>query len=167
LRDAGVSLYAAHAALDCLPELGNSDALAALLGVRVEGRLVRFGGGGYAGAYGSADGTFEAFVERVREVLGAPVESWRNNDAFGRVAIVTGAGLWTGMLEEARSLGCDTYLTGEVAMYTKLYARETGLNLIAGTHYATESFGVQRVSERAAAHFGIGWTFVREGPDIL
>ena len=54
------------------------------------------------------------------------------------------------MLEEARSLGCDTYLTGEGSMYTKLYAREAGLNLIFGTHYATEKPGPMAISRPKA-----------------
>ena len=132
----------------------------------MEGRLAGWLGG-HAGVYGRTEGTFGEFVERAQAVLGVPVESWQNSKTFGRVAIVTGAGLWTRMLEEARSLSCDTYLTGEVAMYTKLYARETGLNLVVGTHYATESFGVQTVAELAGERFGVPWTFVREDADIL
>lgn len=166
LRDAGVSLYAAHAALDCAADFGNADSLARLLGVTVEGRFMSWAGG-QAGVYGTAAGTFAELVERAREALGAPVESWQNSDAFGRVAIITGAGLWTAMLDEARQLGCDTYVTGEGAMYTKLFARETGLNLVLGTHYATEAPGIKALAARAGERFGLPWVFVAEHPDVL
>jgi putative NIF3 family GTP cyclohydrolase 1 type 2 len=166
LRDAGVSLYGAHAALDCASGFGNAHSLARLLSVTVEGSFMEWAGG-HAGIYGRAEGTFAELVERARAALGVPVESWQNSDAFGRVAIITGAGLWTAMLDEARNLGCDTYVTGEGAMYTKLFARETGLNLILGTHYATEAPGIKSLAERVAAHFGLPWQFIQEDPDIL
>ncbi|MDZ4278356.1 MAG: Nif3-like dinuclear metal center hexameric protein, partial [Dehalococcoidia bacterium] len=166
LRSAGVSLYGAHAALDCAPEIGNADTLARRLGVRIEGRFASFAGG-QAGVFGGVDGSFAGLVDRAREVLGVAVESWENSESFGRVAVVTGAGGMTPMMNEARALGCDTYVTGEGAMYTKLFARETGLNLVLGTHYATEALGIQSLAERVGEHFGLPWTFVREDPDIL
>ena len=166
LRDAGVSLYGAHAALDCSAGFGNGSQLAGLLGLQVEGRFAPYAGG-LAGVYGRIGGTFAGLVQQVEALLEVPIESWENNDAFGRVGIVTGAGGMTPMLEEARSLGCDTYLTGEGSMYTKLFAREAGLNLILGTHYATEMHGVQALAAHVSEHFGVPWVFVREDPDIL
>jgi putative NIF3 family GTP cyclohydrolase 1 type 2 len=166
LRDAGISLYGAHAVLDCAADFGTADALARLLGVQIRGRFAEYGGG-KAGAYGDADGTFPSFVQRVEGALGVSVESWENGKAFGRVAIATGAGGMTNWLDEARQLGCDTYLTGEGNMYTKLFARETEMNLILGTHYATEAPGVKALAERVAAAFSLRWQFIREDPDIL
>ena len=69
LRAAGVSLYGAHAALDCHPQFSNSETLARLLSVRIQGRFVPYCGG-LAGAYGDADGSFAQFVERLRVELG-------------------------------------------------------------------------------------------------
>src|SRR5207244_8362860 len=57
LRAAGVSLYAAHAVLDCAHEFGTTDTLASLLGVPVESRFAEYGGG-KAGIIGQAVGTF-------------------------------------------------------------------------------------------------------------
>ncbi len=166
LRASGVSLYAAHAALDCAPDIGNADSLARLLGVRIEGRFIAWAGG-HAGVYGQVDGTFAQLAERAQAALGVRVESWENSKTFGRVAIVTGAGGQTPMLEEARSLGCDTYVTGEGAMYTKLFALETGMNLILGSHYATEAPGIRTLAEQVAGHFRLPWTFIEETPGIL
>lgn len=166
LRQVGISLYGAHAALDCAPEIGNADSLARLAGLAIEGRFASFAGG-QAGVYGKVEDTFAALAERVATALGVAVASWENSSAFGRVAIVTGAGGMTAMMEEARSLGCDTYLTGEGAMYTKLFARENGMNLILATHYATEAPGIQALAQRVAGHFGIAWSFVLEDADIL
>ena len=94
-------------------------------------------------------------------------EAWRNTDDFGRVALVTGGAGLTRHVEAAAAAGCDTYLTGEGNMYTKLYAREVGVNLILGTHHATEKHGVQAWAARVADRFGLPWTFLSEDPDIL
>lgn len=165
LKEAGISLYAAHAALDCHPEFSNSEVLARQLGVQILGRFVQYGGG-LAGAYGAVDGSFEQFVERVRKELGTRVDAWKNAEAFARVGIVAGGGGWTTYLAEAQTLGCDTYLTGEGSMYTKLYAREAGMNLVMATHYATETGGVRALAGHLGAHFALPWDFVREAPDI-
>jgi len=166
LRDAGVSLYGAHASLDASPEYGNGSRLAPELGVVVEGRFLEYFGG-LAGVYGSCEGTFAEFLARTASVLGVPTESWENTDTFGSVAIATGGAGMTSMLEEARALGCDTYLTGEGSMYTKLYAREVGMNLVFGTHYATEQFGPKALAEHLSERFGVPWSFIAEDPDIL
>lgn len=166
LREAGVSLYGAHACLDASERFGNSSILAPLVGVTIEGRFLDYFGG-QAGVYGSCEGRFAEFVDRANEVLGVRVESWKNSDSFDKVAIVTGGAGMTSMLEEARSLGCDTYLTGEGSMYTKLYAREVGMNLVFGTHYATEQFGPKALAAHLFEHFGVPWSFIPEDPDVL
>ena len=166
LRSEGVSLYGAHAALDCSAGFGNGVQVAALLGLEIEGRFASYAGG-LAGVYGRMGGTFAGLVHRLQAILEVPVESWENSEVFGRVAIVTGGGGMTPMLDEARSLGCDTYITGEGSMYTKLFAREAGLNLIFGTHYATETHGIQALAAHVSEHFDLPWVFVREDADIL
>jgi putative NIF3 family GTP cyclohydrolase 1 type 2 len=94
-------------------------------------------------------------------------EAWRNADRFGRVALLAGAAGSTRYLEAARAAGCDTYLTGEGSMYTKLYAREAGINLVFGTHHATEKHGVQAWAARVADRFGLPWAAAPEDTDIL
>jgi dinuclear metal center YbgI/SA1388 family protein len=165
LRAAGVSLYGAHAALDCHPDFGNSFALARLLRVRILGSFVEYCGG-LAGAYGDVDGSFDELVERIQATLEVDVDAWENSPTFGRVGIVAGGGPWTTYISEARSLGCDTYLTGEGSMYTKLFAKETGTNLIIATHYATETDGIQALALHLARQFQLPWEFVREDPAI-
>jgi putative NIF3 family GTP cyclohydrolase 1 type 2 len=165
LRAGGISLYGAHAALDCSPEFSNAVTLAAALGVEVEGRFLEYGGG-LAGAYGTTGGTFDRFVESVSAVLGIRVDAWQNNDRFGRVGIVPGGGPWTAYVAEAQDLGCDTYLTGEGTMYTKLFARETAMNLILATHYATETHGIKALTQSVAQTFSLPWDFIHEDLDI-
>ncbi len=165
LRANGVSLYAAHASLDCHSDFSNSVTLASALGVEVEGRFVQYSGG-LAGAFGAVSGSFESFVDSVRRNLGVRADAWKNNDTFARIGIVSGGGPWTAWVAEARTFGCDTYLTGEGTMYTKLFAREMGVNLILATHYATEMYGIQALTRHVAEVFQLPWEFVPEDPGV-
>ena len=165
LRTSGISLYGAHASLDCAPQFGNSWVLARQLGVAVEGTFLEYHGG-HAGVFGRAEGTFERFVGRASQALGVDVEAWRNSDSFGRVGVVAGGAGETSAVDEARRLGCDTYLTGEGSMFTRLFARETGMNLVLGTHWATEAPGIKALAQRVAEHFRLPWSFVPEEPPL-
>jgi putative NIF3 family GTP cyclohydrolase 1 type 2 len=162
LRAAGVSPYGAHAALDRHPELRPSVVLAGRLGLVTEPRTEH-----QFGVVGRADGTFAAFLERLEAVLGVRPEAWRNSEAFGRVMLAAGGAARTSDVEAARAAECDTYLTGEGLMYTELFAREVGVNLVLGTHHATEKHGVQAWAARVADRFGLPWELVPEDADIL
>ncbi len=56
---------------------------------------------------------------------------------------------------EARAAGCDTYLTGEGSMYTRLFAREVGMNLILAGHVETEAPGIHALARRTASRFSL------------
>jgi putative NIF3 family GTP cyclohydrolase 1 type 2 len=166
LEAAGVSLYAAHAALDCAPGIGTGPVLAELLGVTVERRFMEFCGG-LAGVAGRRDGTLEELVRRAREQLGTEVEAHQNARQFGHIAIAAGGAGNTADLDAARALGCDTYITGEGSMFTRLFARECGMNLVFGTHYATEAPAVRALGERAAGAARVPWEFIDEAADVF
>jgi putative NIF3 family GTP cyclohydrolase 1 type 2 len=161
LADAGVALYGAHASLDCAPANGTGHELARLLGISVEGRFAPYEGS-LAGVHGTVEGGWDRLVEAIGSALGKAPEAHRNAGAAGRIGIVTGAGGMTAWIEEAVGLGCDTYLTGEGSMYTRLYAREAGVNLLLGGHDLTERPGIEALGERTAAAFGLEHRFVEE-----
>ena len=165
LKDNGISLYGAHSALDGAAGFGNPDLLAAALGVIVQDRFLPYHGG-MAGIVGRHDRTFAQLAERARDVLGESLEVWENVPTCKRVAIATGGAGNTTMLEAARQHGADTYVTGEGSMYTKLYARERGINLIFGTHWATETLGVKALASQLEERFGLPWVFIAEQDDI-
>jgi dinuclear metal center YbgI/SA1388 family protein len=165
LKDNGISLYGAHSALDGAAGFGNPDLLAAALGIIVQERFLPYHGG-LAGIVGRHDRTFAQLHERARDVLGVPIEAWENVPTCKRVAIITGGGHMTAWVEDARQRGADTYITGDVTMYTKLYCRERGMNLIAGTHWATETFGVKALASQLEERFGLPWVFIAEQDDI-
>ena len=165
MKGNGISLYGAHSALDGASGFGNADLLAAALGIIVQERFLPYHGG-MAGIVGRHDRTFAQLAERMRDVLGVPCEAWENVTTCKRVAIATGGAGSTTMLEEARQHGADTYITGEGSMYTKLYARERGINLIFGSHWATETLGVKALASQLEERFGLAWVFIPEQDDI-
>lgn len=166
LAAGGISLYSAHAALDCAPNIGNGWVLAEQLGVAVD---ATFGDmfGGHCGVIGSASGDFGGFLRATSQALGVQVEAHEHAKSFGRVAIVAGAGGQPAMMDEARCLGADTYLTGEGKLFTRLFAQETGMNLIFGTHQATEAPGIRALGERIAAQSQLPWEYIAEPSGVF
>jgi len=110
---------------------------------------------------GRALGTLLTF-----SALGTIVEARQNSERFGVVAIASGGAPFTTFVQEAAARGADTYVTGEISMYTRMYAKERKVNLVAGSHYATETFGVRALAQLVEARFGIAWTFVPESSDV-
>jgi len=163
LRELGISLYSAHASLDAASGFGTGDALARLIGLQTDGRFAGYVGG-QAGVHGNWVGTLDDLAAAVVGAVGGEPEVHRNVDRSERVAIVTGAGGMTSWLEEALQLGCDTYLTGEGSMFTRLFAREAGLNLILAGHYRTEAPGIRALTTQAAERHGLDWVFVEDEP---
>jgi len=166
LAAAGISLYGVHAALDCAPRIGNGWVLAGLLGVEVEETFLEFSGG-HAGVAGRCGGSFEELIRRTSERIGMQVEAHQHAKSFGRVAVVPGGGGETAYMDEARRLGCETYVTGEGSMYTRMFAKECGMNLILGTHYATEAPGIKSLGELVSDHARVPWTYIDESPDVF
>lgn len=132
-RDIGLSLYAAHEALDRAPDESVGGSLARQLDL-----LLEHAGNGDLAVGHAPNIPFHAWLQLIAKRLGAPVKAWQNNPTFRRVAVVPGGGGSTSYLAEASTLGCDTFLTGEGSLYTELFARETGLSLVYATHAATE-----------------------------
>jgi dinuclear metal center YbgI/SA1388 family protein len=165
LRHNGISLYGAHSALDAAPGISNGDGIAEATGVKVRERFLPYYGG-MAGVIGTSGGTFQQFVDRLRSALGTLVEAHQNSERFGVVAIASGGAPLTSFVQEAAARGADTYVTGEITMYTRMYAKERKINLVAGSHYSTETFGVRALAQLVESRFGIAWTFVPESPDV-
>jgi putative NIF3 family GTP cyclohydrolase 1 type 2 len=85
----GISLYGAHASLDCATGIGTADALGELLGVATLGRFADYAGG-QAGIHGTVDGSFEEFTARLEGAIGTRARAKRHSHAFGHIAIVAG-----------------------------------------------------------------------------
>ena len=92
---------------------------------------------------------FSNLVEKLEERMEEKVKSWKNHDRpVKRIAILTGAGNNTNLIERALEKGCDTYITGEKTLYTVQDAKFKGINLIVGSHTFTEVFGVESLARK-------------------
>lgn len=160
LIGANLSLYAAHLPLDCHPEVGNNVELARLLGLTVEAPFGDYKGvriGVIASALKATK--LATFSAAVTKALGEPARMVpAGTKSVRRVAIVSGAG--AGLAEEAARLGCDTLFTGESSHAAIHPAREAGINLVFGGHYATETVGLKALERHVAKKFGLAGVFV-------
>jgi len=161
LSEAGVSLYAAHEALDGASARSVGAVLARLVDLTVERE------GQEELVVGLAPPmTFDAWTALVAERLATPVRAWPNAPSFQRVAVVPGGGGSTAYVAQAFALGCDTFFTGEGSLYTELFAREQGLSLVLASHDATEFPGVCRFVKSVAAALGLDYQEIHEAAFI-
>jgi dinuclear metal center YbgI/SA1388 family protein len=161
LFEANVSLYAAHLPLDLHPEVGNNAVLARWLQLEEVSTFGDYEGqaAGYRGRLPAAVplGEFAAQVESaLQEQL---VGIW----PFGppvvqSVGIVSGGAAF--LLSQAAAAGVDVYLTGELSHGRYHEARELGLNVVFGGHYATETAGLHALGAHLADRFGLAIVFM-------
>ena len=159
---ADASLAAYHLPLDAHPEIGNNALLRERLGLEADAR-------DFGEAKGSALGS-----DRPRARADRRSRSWSPADArpsggsrssstpgperIETVGIVTGAGGFA--LHEAGPIGLDALVIGEPTEPVMGEAREYGVHLLAGGHYATETFGIRRLGELVAERFGVDHEFI-------
>ncbi|MCH7548690.1 MAG: Nif3-like dinuclear metal center hexameric protein, partial [Candidatus Krumholzibacteriota bacterium] len=155
-----ISLYAAHIPLDCHPEVGNNVELARLFGLEVEGTFGAFKGidvGVIARVSGAV--SRDAFTRTVAQALdGEPDVLAFGPAEIARVAIVSGAGAM--LVEEAARARCDTLVTGESSHSAYHMAREAGVNLYYGGHYATETVGLHALQRHLQKKFSTSSGFL-------
>ena len=127
----GIGLIAAHTNFDnAVP--GVNGALAAELGLR---DVQAHEDGMRIGV--TEISTLGAFRRHVERVLGGPVRSYGEDDRrIARVALLGGAG--GDFAAQARLLGADVYLTGEIAHHKAWDAYSEGMCVLEAGHAATE-----------------------------
>jgi dinuclear metal center YbgI/SA1388 family protein len=158
---AEASLAAYHLPLDAHPEIGNNALLRDKLGLAADDRPFGEAKGRAVGRIGRAERplTVSELAGRLREATGRdPLVFDSGPEEIESVGIVTGGGGFA--IHEAGPLGLDALVIGEPSEPLMGEAREYGVHLLAGGHYATETFGVRRLGELIAERFGVAHTFV-------
>ncbi|MBS1119513.1 MAG: Nif3-like dinuclear metal center hexameric protein [Deltaproteobacteria bacterium] len=152
-----VSLAAYHLPLDKHPRLGNNvglcDALA-LGGIREPFGDVRGTPLGLAGQWPSPLTRDDAISRIAAGVChGQPPRFvFPHGPAVVRkVGVCSGAA--SDLLESAAYVGCDLFVTGELAERASDLAKELQITLVAAGHYATEVFGAMRLAEELRLRF--------------
>lgn len=155
LMGADINLYAAHLPLDRHPQVGNNACLLRGLGLEP---AEDFGEVGWLGEFAEPLPRAD-FVARVEELLGGPVRTLDfGAGQVARVAVCSGGGS-VSYLRKAVELGADVYLTGEASHPIYHAAREAGMNVVLGGHYATETWGVQALRPLLEEAFGVETRF--------
>ncbi|MCA9975217.1 MAG: Nif3-like dinuclear metal center hexameric protein [Anaerolineales bacterium] len=159
LLKANVHLYAAHLPLDAHPEVGNNAVLAQMLGVAISTWWCAPKGTPLAVNGSLAEPLpLAQFVQRVEDQLDTKARVLAHGPKDVRqVAILSGFG--ADQVAEAKSLGVDTFLTGETSHANYWAAEDYGMNVIYAGHYATETVGVQALGRHLAEKFGLDVQF--------
>jgi dinuclear metal center YbgI/SA1388 family protein len=155
-----LSLYAAHLPLDCHSEVGNNVELARLLGLEAAGTFAAYKGTEIGTlARCRTPVTARELRTAVEKALDSPADLLPFGPARVKmVGIVSGeAGRFA---EEAQRLGCDALVTGESSHSAYHLARDAGINVIYGGHYATETVGLRALERHLKKTFAVSCKFI-------
>ncbi|WP_411827066.1 Nif3-like dinuclear metal center hexameric protein [Luteolibacter sp. AS25] len=156
--DADLAIYSSHLPLDIHPEIGNNVLLARAMGLTgLQPILGKKGSPG--GISGKWSGSLTDFCINLEQLLGrAPVVCRSGAEVIENVAVITGGA--GSAVRDIAELGMDLFVTGEGSHWTYIEAEECGLNTIYAGHYATETFGVRKLSENIEKKFLINAKFL-------
>jgi dinuclear metal center YbgI/SA1388 family protein len=160
LVESDIALYAAHLPLDLHPEVGNNAQLCGRMGWT---DLSDFGD--YHGIRIGKKAVFQQPVSlteltgRLGSLLGVEPTVWRfGSENVRNAGVISGRAL--SLLDQAVREGCDLYLTGEFGHEPYWFAREAGINVLFGGHYATETWGVKALGEKISRELGLETVFL-------
>ena len=152
LNEYGISTYVSHDPLDAHSEIGTSISLARALawsdssffldniGVIVEPNGIS---------------SFDELTQHIEATLNTKLQIVRGDQNIHRIAIVAGWGARPVWMSEAKAKGATTFLSGEAIHFGKLYAKESGMNLILAGHYATELPAIEKLLECIGKEYSI------------
>ncbi len=155
-----LALYASHIPLDANPEVGNNYGIAARLGLE-EIQPFGFWRGMTLGAIGTLPKALT--IDELERKLFPNGEKAAHIFPFGKkeirkVAVISGGAGKD--FEQAVAAGADAYITGEVGHEEYHPIEESGINVIAGGHYQTETVGVNLVRARLEKDCGLETVFI-------
>lgn len=142
---AGLNIYVMHTNYDHA-EGGINAALAEILGLSNIERMP-------LGLVGDCSLT----PEDISGILGGGLRLYNCPEVIDRIAVVGGSGFDPDLLKCAHELGADAFLSSELKHSVM---RNSPLGLMESTHYALESPGMKKLSERT------GWTYIPDEPDL-
>ena len=158
LVENNLAVYSSHLPLDAHPRLGNNARLCAALGLK---KLKPFflSHGRFIGFQTSEKIPRADLARRLERVTGAKPRILPGGKSIcEKIGVVTGGA--GGDLKQAVEEGVDTFITGEGPHWTYSQAEESGINVLYGGHYATETFGVKALAAHLSMKFKLPWEFL-------
>lgn len=174
LKDNKISLYAAHDCLDCIDEINTNKALAELLEIIINGKFARWdflpwgnkrkypNKSAFVGIYGTKEITSKEFLKLIEKRLKIKPKAFINREQIKKIGIIAGGGLQPTWINEAKNLGCDTFLTGEGLFFGSLYGSESKINIILASHYATEKPALVQLAKKIKKDLKINVEFIED-----
>lgn len=158
--DADLALYASHIPLDANPVVGNNYGLAFRLGLE---NMQPFGSwrGMKIGVLGTLPKPLS--LTELESRLFPHGEKANHLLSFGKQAVSTVAIISGGAgedFEQAVAAGADVFITGEIGHEEFHPIEESGINVIAGGHYQTETVGVNLVRQKLEQDLGLETVFI-------
>lgn len=155
-----LAIYGAHLPLDIHPKIGNNALLSKALGLNsTKGKPFFFEKEQFIGFKYDVKFTRDSLTAKLTEILGhAPTVLPHGPEKIKKLGIVTGGA--GGDLAKAAAEGVDTFITGEGPNHSYGQARELGINVYYGGHYATETFGVKALANQLSERFQLPWQFI-------
>jgi len=153
-----LAIYSSHIPLDVHDKWGNNVILAEKLAL---GKSDPFHDwkGIQLGRLIETKITLAELQRELAEVVGGPVLAQGTmNRGCGKVGIITGGA--GSEVETIAKEGINTFITGEGPHWSAPLADELGLNILYAGHYATETFGVSKVSAVLSDRFGLESAFI-------
>ena len=160
IMDRDISLYTAHLPMDVHEAFGHGALLLKALGIDAAGTFGRYGPirVGVWGELGRPEDVAE-MVKKTEKILKVPCRTLLFGDRkVKRIGVVSGSGV--SALEEAVDEGVDLFITGESKLTAFDLAKELGVNVIFGGHYATETFGLKALMETVTKDLGLETLFI-------
>ena len=158
LVENNLAVYSSHLPLDAHPRLGNNARLCAALGLK---KLKPFflSHGRFIGFQTSEKIPRADLARRLERATGAKPRILPGGKSIcEKIGVVTGGA--GGDLKQAAEEGVDTFITGEGPHWTYSQAEESGINVLYGGHYATETFGVKALAAHLSMKFKLPWEFL-------
>lgn len=159
LIESGMNLYCAHLPLDAHPEVGNNARLAQLLNLDIEYYFGDVHGTPIAvHARSPKKITARELLRDLQSTLGEHVRL----DAFGpaqfrKIGICSGAGAF--LLQEAKQLGLEAFITGEPRQSAYHFSKEEKIHVYYARHYDTETVGLKALSDHLEKLFDLPTEF--------
>ncbi len=148
-----ISLWSAHYTLDAHSLLGNNAQILKLIGAtpttRTTWEEAKYGAPwGWIGEFNTPT-TLDAILRTVTPHFSPKTVTYNfGPQEISKVAVISGAGGPSNQdILAMKNAGIDLYITGEVREWHQEMAREATMNIIAGGHWHTETFGVRALQQ--------------------